>query len=81
MKMLEVFIRKFQTIAKHHIPAIMAKCEPAPDAPSKDQTASLAQSAAEGKTSNNDSANQDDDLDDDGKKSTLGQNPKVRTEI
>jgi len=29
MKMLEVFVRKFQTIAKHHIPIIMAKCEPA----------------------------------------------------
>ena len=25
MKMLEVFVRKFQTIAKHHIPAILEK--------------------------------------------------------
>jgi len=25
MKMLEVFVRKFQTIAKHHIPMIMEK--------------------------------------------------------
>ncbi|XP_031549522.1 transformation/transcription domain-associated protein-like isoform X2 [Actinia tenebrosa] len=31
MRMLEVFVRKFQSIAKHHIPAIFKKCQQAAD--------------------------------------------------
>jgi len=34
MKMLEVFVRKFKTTAKHHIPAILDKCQTSESTPS-----------------------------------------------
>lgn len=80
MKMLEVFVRKFQAIAKHHIPAIMDKCEPAVDPPpdkklTKDNTSmgtslSILQPSP---AANLDSQSTSNDEDGEPKKSQLGQ--------
>ncbi|XP_065666832.1 transformation/transcription domain-associated protein isoform X3 [Hydra vulgaris] len=60
MKMLEVFVRKFQTIAKYHIPGIMNKCEPAIEPPVGKEISNFPPSPSI----------KDDDIDEDSKKCT-----------